>query len=40
MAKYQGQQLTDLTIRQATAKGKKYKLVDGKGLYCEVLFHY
>jgi len=37
MSKYQNNQLTDLAIRAAQAKDKKYKLVDGNGLYCEIL---
>ncbi len=37
MKKYHTSKLSDLAVRQAKTKDKKYKLPDGGGLYCEVL---
>ncbi len=37
MAQYYCNKLSDWNVRDAKVKDKKYKLPDGKGLYCEVL---
>jgi integrase len=37
MAKYTRNKLTDFTVKNAKSKDKKYKLVDGGGLYCDIL---
>ena len=37
MAKYTRNKLTDLIVKNAKVKDKKYKLVDGGGLYCDIL---